>query len=136
MYTNWRRIVIMKFNTLKPFLLILFVSLALIGTAAAAEEEHTTGESFLQTQVDSMDPVIQPYAQLVADNIVSIFLFSGAVFLLYDGIMTSMKRKKGRTTEAAEHKNDTIETAKQLGLALILFGVFVAVVKSKTLGLV
>lgn len=127
----------MKFNTRKLILNFLIGSCLLFSLAGnAIADDNTTRESFLQTQVNNMDPVIQPYAQIVADNIVAIFLFGGAVFLLYDGLMASRKKKKGKTTEAAEYKNDTIETAKQLGLALVLFGIFVAVAKSKTLGLV
>jgi len=120
---------------IKTVLTLLLLGIVLTNTAMAADD-HETGKSFLQNQVDNMDPAIQPYGQLVADNIVAIFLFCGGVFLLIDSVMSSYKRKQGKTTEAAWYKNDTVETAKQLGLGIILFGIFVAVVKSKTIGLV
>jgi len=125
----------MKLNTKRIFLLLLVSSL-LVNTAAAADETtHTTAKSFLQTQVDNMDPSYQPIGQLIADNIVALFLFFGAAFLLYDGLMTSRKKKQGKTAEAAEHKNSLVETAKILGLTLVLFAIFVAATKSNIIGL-
>jgi hypothetical protein len=116
--------------------LILVFGLLLINTATAADDnKHTTAKSFLQQQVDSMDISYRPIAQMVADNIVAVFLFFGAIFLLYDGLMTSRKKKQGKTAEAAEHKNSLIETAKILGLTLILFAIFVAAAKSNIIGL-
>ena len=126
----------MKLNT-KQIFSILLLSTLLINTAAAADDKttHTTAKSFLQTQVDNMDPSYQSIGQLVADNIVALFLFFGAAFLLYDGLMTSRKKKQGKTAEAAEHKNSLIETAKILGLTLVLFAIFVAATKSNIIGL-
>jgi hypothetical protein len=125
----------MKLNINRPVLILVFCFL-LVNTAAAADEnKHTTAKSFLQQQVDSMDPSYRPIAQMVADNIVAVFLFFGAIFLLYDGLMTSRKKKQGRTAEAAEHKNSLVETAKILGLTLVLFAIFVALTKSSVIGL-
>jgi len=129
----------MKINTRKVFnnVLIAFCLLLLAGSnVLAAEHKEETGKSFLDQQVDKMNPIIRPYAQVIADNIVAIFLFFGGVFLLYDGLQASRKKKKGRTAEAAEYKNNTIETAKELGLALLLFAVFIAVPKSDLINLV
>lgn len=129
----------MKFNTKKTLVNIL-VSFCLLffigGNALAAADNEESGDSFLQTQVDNMDPIIKPYAQFVADNVVATFLFLGGVFLLHDGLQASRKKKQGKTTEAADYKNSTVETAKQLGLALVLFAVFVAAVKSDLINLV
>lgn len=125
----------MKLNTKRALLMLLLFGL-LTNTAFAADDStHTTAKSFLQTQVDNMDPSYRPIGQLVADNIVAVFLFCGAAFLLYDGLQTSRKKKAGKTAEAAEHKNQLVETAKVLGLTLILFAVFVAAVKSNVIGL-
>ena len=97
----------LKLNTKRIFILILVSSL-LINTAAADDKTtHTTAKSFLQTQVDNMDPSYQPIGQLVADNIVALFLFFGAAFLLYDGLMTSRKktRKDSRGSRAQKQLN-------------------------------
>jgi|GEM_PF-4986975 len=116
------------------FLIAFSLLFLMAGNVAAAD--NTDRESFLQSQVDDMDPIIQPYAQFVADNLVAVFLFMGGCYLLYDGIMERRYRKKGKTNEAAEHKNNLIEDAGQLGLALVLFAIFVAAVKSDLVGLV
>lgn len=125
----------MKFNTRKfimNFLIAFSLLFLMAGNAAAAPGNDT----FLQNQVDDMDPIIQPYAQVVADNIIAFFLFFGGIILLFDGVMERKYRKKGKTNDAAEHKNNLIEDAVQLGTALLLFGLFVAAAKSDLLGLV
>lgn len=121
---------------IKNILFIIGMILLLAGNASAGNVSEGAGASLLDTQVNNMDPSIQPYARFVSDNIVSIFIFIGGVSLLYYGAMSAAEKKKGHSQQAADHKNNTIEAAKQLGIALILFGIFAAIVKSPTFGLV
>ena len=115
----------------KGLLNLLIASLILLSIAGNA----VAANSFLQKQVDQMDESYRPIGQLVADNIVAIFGFAGAAFLLYDGIMVSRAKKDGKTGDAAYHENRLIYTAKILGLTLVLYTVFVAATKSSIIGL-
>lgn len=132
----------MKRNLFKTIFTAFLICSLFIGTAMAADDEeytisnHVKADSFMQKQVNNMDPAIQPYAQFVADNIVSIFILFIGAFIFYDAIMARISKSKGKTKDSAEHKHSQWETFSMAMVAIILFGIFAAVVQSKTFGLV
>jgi hypothetical protein len=108
---------------------------SLLLTAGDALAKVESSGNVIDQAVNGMDPAIQPYARLVADNIVFLFVFLGGASLLYYGALSAAEKKKGHSQQAADYKKNTIEAFKQLGIALVLFGIFSAVVKSNSFGL-
>lgn len=143
------------FTMFSVSMLILFIS---VGTAMAGTDEEdkelvikegngnvkddstkeTTsenGDSFLDEQVNKMDPAIQPFARIVANNLTLIFNFVGGAAILGFGLWAAIEKKRGHTQQAAEAKHTAVDVTKTLLIALVLFNIFVALCKSSTFGI-
>ena len=100
-----------------------------------ASEEDDSGDSFLDRQVNKMDPVVRPYAQVIADNLVLFFNFIGAAAILAFGLWATFEKKRGHTQQAADAKHSATDVTLKLIWALILFNIFVALCQSSTFGI-
>lgn len=100
-----------------------------------ASDEDNNGDSFLDEQVNKMDPVVRPYARVIADNIVLFFNFIGAAAILGFGLWSTIEKRRGHTQQAADAKHSATDVAIRLIWALILFNIFVALCRSSTFGI-
>lgn len=119
-------------------MLLIFVGVGTVMAETDDNVEKTTsndGESFLDAQVNNMNPAIQPYARVVADNLVLCFNFIGAAAILGFGLWGVIEKRRGHTQQAAEAKHSATDVVIGLIWALVLFNIFVALCKSSTFGI-
>jgi hypothetical protein len=93
------------------------------GTAFAG-----AGATFMSSVVGSLDPAIQPYAKIIADNIVLVFNLVIVCGILGYGALSAIQKKQGHTSQAADSKATAWDVFKKGAITLILFNVFVALV--------
>jgi uncharacterized membrane protein len=72
----------------------------------------------------NLSPAIQPFANLVADNIVSLYFMAiGAGILIFAGL-SLYERNRGHSQQASNHKNSSIDCFWTGVISLVLYYAF------------
>jgi hypothetical protein len=97
----------------------------LTSTNALAAQAQS-GSSYLSSTISGLDPSIQPFAQLVADNIVLIFNFVIVCGILGYGAWAAIQKRQGHTSQAADARASAWDVLKVGVAALVMVNIFIA----------